>query len=166
MQAAFLHIASPWVQIITYLSLCFHTAACQSVLPPPAQIGAVWKQPLPVPCGSNWLGLKKPLYQWSWSESWAADCRQPTLFITLRNWYSRCSFHIHSLFTHSSWWYKQCAHETDTMICICNYNALHHNNVRYLVSWDGFTQQNGPISEENEKLPAHVILVRLINWIP
>lgn len=83
-----LHIASPWVQIITYLSLCFHTTACQSVLPPPAQIGAVWKQPLPVPCGSNWLGLKELLYQWSWSESWAPDCRQPALFITLRNRYS------------------------------------------------------------------------------
>lgn len=36
---------------------------------PPAQMSAVWKWPLPVPCGSNWLGLKQPLYHYNWSKA-------------------------------------------------------------------------------------------------
>lgn len=58
------------------ICLCIHTDACQLVFPPPVQTAAVWKQTLPVPRGSNWLGLKQLLYQWSWSEppsSWLQE---------------------------------------------------------------------------------------------
>lgn len=136
-----LHIASPWVQIITYLSQCFHTAACQSVLPPPAQIGAVWKQLLPMPCGSNWLGLKKPLYQWSWSESWAAELQAAHTFLSCWETDTAAPSCCSSLtFTHSTADGKNSVYEMDTMTCIweCIY---YHSRMMYLVLGDSFMAQ-------------------------
>lgn len=88
---------------------------------PPVQVGAVWKQPLPEPCGSNWRGLKQPLYQWSSSESAASShfwsCWETGTAITDPT-YTR--------FFHTALLLCMCGvYETDTMIC--NYQGLFCN---------------------------------------